>query len=64
LTHAVDVSAFVAHKKASISCHKSQVTDAGFFMSLPDEAFAAAFGTEWFIQKGAEPGPRDGWLFE
>jgi LmbE family N-acetylglucosaminyl deacetylase len=64
LTHAVDVSAFITHKKASISCHKSQVTDAGFFMSLPDEAFAAAFGTEWFIQKGAEPGPRDGWLFE
>lgn len=64
LTHAVDVSGFVAHKRASISCHKSQVTDAGFFMSMPDEAFAAAFGTEWFTLKGADHPLREGWLFE
>ena len=64
LTHMVDVSAYLAQKRASISCHKSQVTDAGFFMSLPDEPFAMAFSTEWFIRKGAEHPMREGWLFE
>jgi LmbE family N-acetylglucosaminyl deacetylase len=64
LTHAVDVSAYVWRKKQAIACHRSQVTDAGFFMSLPDDAFALAFDTEWFIRKGATHPLRDGWLFE
>ena len=64
ITHRVDVGEYVLTKKASIACHKSQVTDAGFFMSLPDEAFKFAFGTEWFIKKGATHPLRDGWLFE
>ena len=64
LTHSVDVSAYVLRKKASITYHRSQVTDAGFFMSLPDEAFAFAFGTEWFTRKDARHPLRDGWLFE
>ena len=29
----------------------------GFFLPMPDEVFAAAFGTEWFIEPGGEPGP-------
>jgi LmbE family N-acetylglucosaminyl deacetylase len=64
LTHAVDVSAFLAAKRASLRCHRSQITDTSFFLEMPDEAFAVAFGTEWFIEKGAQPGPRAGWLFE
>mgnify|MGYP000016124401 CR=1 FL=1 len=64
LTHAVDVGAYIAHKRASITCHKSQVTDAGFFMSMPEEAFAIAFSTEWFTRKGADHELREGWLFE
>lgn len=64
LTHAVDVAAYIGQKRASITCHKSQVTDAGFFMSMPEEAFAMAFGTEWFMRKGANHPMREGWLFE
>jgi LmbE family N-acetylglucosaminyl deacetylase len=64
LTHFVDVTGFVDRKRASISCHASQVSDAGFFMSMPDEAFAMAFGTEWFIRRGASHPLREGWLFE
>jgi LmbE family N-acetylglucosaminyl deacetylase len=64
LTHEVDVSAFVAQKRASIACHASQVSDAGFFLAMPDDVFAQAFGTEWFIQVGAEHPLRPGWLFE
>ena len=64
LTHRVDVSDYVKLKRESIRCHKSQITDAGFFSSMPDEQFAFAFGHEWFIKRG-DPGPlRDGWLFE
>ena len=64
ITHAVDVSAHIDAKRESIRAHLSQVTDTGLFLSMPEEAFAAAFGTEWFIKKGAEPGARPGWLFE
>jgi LmbE family N-acetylglucosaminyl deacetylase len=64
LTHAVDVSSFIAQKRESMRCHRSQVTDTGLFLQMPDEVFAAAFGTEWFIMKGAEPPVRPGWLFE
>ena len=64
LTHMVDVSGFVDAKRASIRCHKSQITDAGFFSSMPDEQFNVAFGTEWYIKKGATHRVREGWLFE
>jgi LmbE family N-acetylglucosaminyl deacetylase len=64
LTHAVDVSAFVDHKRAAIMCHASQATDTGMFLAMPEDIFRLAFGTEWYIKKGAPPGPRDGWLFE
>lgn len=64
LTHAVDVSAYLEHKRESIRCHRSQITDTSLFLEMSAEAFAAAFGTEWFIRKGVEPGLRDGWLFE
>ncbi len=64
ITHAVDVTAHLAAKRESLRCHRSQITDTSFFLEMPDEAFAAAFGTEWFIKKGAEPGLRPGWLFE
>jgi hypothetical protein len=45
-------------------CHASQISDSSFFLEMPDEAFAASFGTEWFIKVGDEPGVRDRWLFE
>ncbi len=60
----VDVSSYVDLKRASIRCHKSQITDAGFFSTMPDEQFAFAFGHEWFIEAGARSPLRDGWLFE
>jgi LmbE family N-acetylglucosaminyl deacetylase len=64
ITHAVDVSEFVSAKRESIRCHGSQVTDSGFFLQMPDEVFAVAFGTEYFIERGGRPGIRPGWLFD
>jgi LmbE family N-acetylglucosaminyl deacetylase len=64
LTHAVDVSAHVMQKRDAVAAHRSQVSDTSFFLQMPEEAFAEAFGTEWFIEVGAPPGVRPGWLFE
>jgi hypothetical protein len=31
---------------------------------MPEEVFAVAFGTEWYIEPGAPPGLRQGWLLD
>jgi hypothetical protein len=49
-------------KRASMQCHRSQITDSSFFLQMPPEAFAAAFGTEWFIRVGAPGGITENWL--
>ena len=64
LTHAVEVAEWLHLKRASMRCHGSQISDSSFFLEMPDEAFAGSFGIEWFIERGAEPGLRTGWLFE
>lgn len=63
LTLAVDVSGYLGAKRAALACHRSQVQDSSFFLAMPEEAFAAAFGTEWFIEHGVDPPFRDGWIF-
>ena len=64
LTLGVDVSAYVDRKRASIAAHRSQVTDSSFFLQMPDELFAQAFGREWYVEHDREPGLRMGWLFD
>jgi LmbE family N-acetylglucosaminyl deacetylase len=56
LTTAIDVRDFAPQKRASVACHASQVTDTQMFLSMPLEVFTDAFGTEWFIHKGAPVG--------
>ncbi len=60
---AVDVTEYLAHKRASMRCHASQITDTSFFLQMPDEAFAAGFGIEWFNEPGVAGPPRTGWIF-
>ena len=57
ITHAVDVTAVISRKRDAIRAHASQVAADSFFLSMPDETFAATFGTEWFVDPGR---PRDG----
>jgi LmbE family N-acetylglucosaminyl deacetylase len=64
LTHEVDVSPYVALKRASIGCHRSQATDSAFFLDMPEDSFARAFSTEWFIERGAPAGLSRRWLFD
>ncbi|TCP56949.1 LmbE family N-acetylglucosaminyl deacetylase [Tamaricihabitans halophyticus] len=56
ITAAVDVRPYLAAKRAAMRAHASQISEESFFLAMPDEAFAAAFGTEWFIRAGQGPG--------
>lgn len=62
ITMAVDVSGFVDTKRASITCHASQVSDSSMFMQMAPETFALAFGEEFFIEVGQVGGAPRGWF--
>lgn len=64
LTTKVDVAEFVEVKKAAMRAHASQITDDSFFMKMDDATFREAFGTEWFILRGAPAGVHEYDLFE
>jgi len=48
IAYGVDVSAVVGLKKDAIMAHRSQVGPDSFFLTMPDDMFALAFGMEWF----------------
>ncbi len=64
LTLAVDVSAYLDQKRAALRAHASQVSDQSFFLQMPPEMFAQAFGREWFIEHDRPVGVREGWFFD
>src|SRR5262249_10361777 len=51
ITTTVDVGAYIDRKRAAMEAHASQIPPDSFFLSLPPDAFLAAFGTEWFIRR-------------
>ncbi len=53
ITHRVDVAPHVEAKREAMAAHRSQIDENSFFLQLPLDAFAASFGQEWFIRKGA-----------
>jgi len=59
ITHSVDVSAFVDRKLESMKAHASQIGPEHFFLTMPSEVFAAAFGQEWYIEHGATRSPNE-----
>jgi len=52
ITHAVDVSSVLDLKRRAMEAHASQIGPDSFFLAMPPEAFAGAFGNEWFIGPG------------
>ena len=52
--------AFVDHKRAAIAAHRGPVSDSSFFLQMPPEMFAEAFGAEWFIEHRRTTGAPDG----
>jgi LmbE family N-acetylglucosaminyl deacetylase len=66
ITTAIDVSDWLAIKRRAMMAHASQVTVDSWFLRLPEDAFAAAFGTEWFVRKSPAwqtPAERENWLW-
>jgi LmbE family N-acetylglucosaminyl deacetylase len=64
VTTMVDVSRFIGQKRAALEAHRTQMGPEQFFMKLPHDLFAEAFGRETF-QRIAGPGPtRETDLFE
>lgn len=66
LTHAVDVTAHLPAKRASMEAHTSQTTSSGpelstgsgattrtlaLFLQIPPDLFGLAFGTEWYVDR-------------
>jgi LmbE family N-acetylglucosaminyl deacetylase len=56
ITHVADVSPQLAAKRSSMAAHATQATGApdtvrtlSIFLGLPDDIFAIAFSTEWFV---------------
>lgn len=64
LTLCVDVSDLASTKRESMRRHRSQITDSSFFLEMPDDIFATAFGREWFIENDRRPPYREGWIFD
>jgi LmbE family N-acetylglucosaminyl deacetylase len=56
ITTRVDVTPWLSAKRAAMKAHASQIGPESFFLAMPEEAFAGAFGTEHFILRGAPPG--------
>jgi LmbE family N-acetylglucosaminyl deacetylase len=56
ITTRVDVTPWLGLKRAALAVHASQVGPESWFLSMPEEAFGLAFGTECFIHRGAPPG--------
>ena len=56
ITCVVDVSDYVANKRAAMKAHASQIGGDHFMLQMPDDAFAVAFGQEWYIRAGQGPG--------
>lgn len=53
ITHHIDVRATRDRKRAAFRAHASQIPSDSFMVSMPDEFFERAFGTEWFTLRGA-----------
>ncbi|MGQ0616508.1 MAG: PIG-L family deacetylase [Acidimicrobiia bacterium] len=56
LTARVDVTPWADAKRRAMQAHASQIGDQSFFLRMPANMFALAFGTEWFIRAGEGPG--------
>lgn len=67
ITTALDVTAVLDRKRAAMAAHSSQISEESWFLRLPPDAFARAFGTEWYVRTrppftGKLPEDREKWL--
>lgn len=57
ITTRVDVRELAPLKRKAMAAHASQISADSFFLAMPDDRFALAFGQEDYILVGAEPDP-------
>ncbi|MFM7061155.1 MAG: PIG-L family deacetylase [Actinomycetes bacterium] len=62
ITTRVDITSVIERKRAAMRAHASQIPADSFFLQLADDAYAMAFGTEWFTRRGAAPGTEETFL--
>ena len=63
LTHVVDVSGVLDRKRASMAAHATQASSSSadsvrtlaIFVGLPDDIYAIAFASEWFVARSTVP---------
>jgi LmbE family N-acetylglucosaminyl deacetylase len=55
ITTEVDVTPWVATKRAAMRAHASQIGPDSFFLAMPDDQFETVWGSEWFIRLRPEP---------
>jgi LmbE family N-acetylglucosaminyl deacetylase len=63
ITTRVDVTRWLPLKRRAMVAHASQIPADSWFLTMPTEAFAAAFGEECFILRGAPEGLAETDLF-
>jgi LmbE family N-acetylglucosaminyl deacetylase len=56
ITTRVDVRDVLDVKRQAMVAHASQIAETSFFLTMPAPAFEAAWGTEWYIRRGAPEG--------
>lgn len=61
---AVDVTPWLGVKRAALAAHASQASDAGAMLAMPDEAFTAILGTEFFREPARADGMVQGWFLD
>ncbi len=69
ITTGVEIGAYLTRKREAMAAHASQIAENSWFMTLPPELFATAFGKEWYVRTtppfvGSIPADRETWLLE
>ena len=64
ITTRVDVTGFLEQKRQAMVAHASQIAETSFFLAMPPQAFAAVWGMEAYILRGAAPETAETDLFE
>ena len=55
ITTVVDVRDHLDAKRKAMAAHASQISETSFFLAMPDDAFTATWGQEWFIRRDQPP---------
>jgi LmbE family N-acetylglucosaminyl deacetylase len=64
ITTRVDVRGFADVKRKAMASHASQISENSFFLAMPADVFAMAFGEESYILAGAPAGTEETDVFE